>query len=230
MVKQFDSARASYLGDVDALKQGIAKASFGIETKRSLNALANAPQKMNEASSRISYAASLQEKAGEVYSTVLSQADNFVQGLATREKKASAWLAIYGFDSEIIGETRLEGIDSLQGLAELVLGEKYVYQWKDQAGIQLLQENWSKAKAYYGNGSFDSAKKFAEESKKYALRVYSAGLAEQEQAVNTDLLITGAVLLIIALIALYALRNRKKLASLVSMQSQEEAQLDEWGK
>ncbi len=230
LIKTFDSKRADYLADLDELKQGIAQTELSVESKRSLNALANIPLKMIEVSSRTTNALNLQEKTDEAYSTVLNQSNNFVQSLAVREKRSVAWMAIYGFDDEIVEATRLQGIDSVNSLVGLILSDDYIYQWKEQNTVAKLQESWSKTSAYYNNGSFDSAEKFAEESKKHALEIYEAGLVELEPPVNTDLLITGVVLLIVALFILYAFKNREKLSSLVSREGEEEVPIHEWEK
>jgi hypothetical protein len=224
-LKSFDAKRADYLGDLDKLKQGVAQTDLSVESKRSLNTLANVPQKMMEVSSRLNNAVNLQEKTDEALTNVLNQNSELVQDLDLRENRSSAWLKIYGFDEEILEETskkNLNNVDSLSTLIEIVLNEQYLYQWKEQKEVLLLQESWSKARAYYENGSFDSAESFANESKKHAVKIFKADLAEQEPVVNTDLLVTGAVLLIIAIIIIYILKNRDKLSSLVSAPEQEE--------
>ncbi len=234
-MKSFEAKRSDYLGDLDELKQGIAQTDLSIESKRSLNALANVQQKMMEVSSRLNNAVNLQEKTDEAFTNVLNQNSELLQGLEVREKRSIAWLEIYGFDEEILEETskkNLNNVDSLSELVEIVLSEQYLYQWKEQKEVLLLQESWSKAIAYYENGSFDSAESFAKASKKHAVKILKADLAEQEPMVNTDLLVTGAVLLIIAIIIIYALKNRDKLSSLVSApeQEEEEVSLYEWEK
>jgi hypothetical protein len=230
-VESFDSARAAYLADLDELKQGIAQTELGVESKRSLNALASVPLKMIEASSRITNALNLQEKTDEAYSTAMNQSDDFVQNLAVREKRSTAWLAIYGFDNDIIEAVKLQGVNSLQSLVELILDESYLYQWREQNTVSMLQESWSKTTAYFDNGSFDSAKQFAEKSKKQALKIFKGGFAEPEKPINTDLLISGVVLLIVVLFILYAVRNREKLSSLIIQpESEEEVPIHEWEK
>ena len=234
-MKSFEAKRADYLGDLDEMKQGIAQTELSVESKRSLNTLANVPQKMMEVSSRLNNAVNLQEKTDEAFVNVLNQNSEFVQDLEVRENRSTAWLKIYGFDEEILEETskkNLNNVDSLNKLVEIVLSEQYLYQWKEQKEVLLLQEKWSKAIAYYKNGSFDSAESFAKDSKKHAVKIFKTDLIEQEPVVNTDLLVTGAVLLIIAVIIIYALKNRDKLSSLVSAPKpeEEEVPLYEWEK
>jgi len=231
LVDRFSAKRQSYLSDLDELRQGIAQTALSVDSKRSLNSLATVPQRMLEVSSRITSLLNLQETMDEAYATALSQADNFVSDLGVREKRSSAWIAIYGFDSEIVEQTQTQGIDSLNSLVGLILGDGYIYKWNEQALVLKLQENWSKATAYYENGSFDSAESFAEKSKGNALDVFNAGLSQPKTSINTDLLVTAAVLLIAVLIILYVLRNRDRLSSLVSHEEEEEeVPLHEWEK
>ena len=231
LIKSFDSKRSDYRADLDELTQGIAQTDLSLETKSSLYRVANPPQSLNEVSSRVNYSINLQEKLDEAFSSALNQSNEFVQDLSVREKRSSAWLALYAFDEDILEKTTqrgLQDVDSLNELVQLILKDDYLYIWKDQAEVQRLQESWGKAKAYFDSGSFDSSLQFSSESKKRALKVFKGYLEEPEPVVNTDLLVTGAVLLIIAVIVLYALRNRGKLSALVSAQEEEEVSLHEW--
>ncbi|MAG22377.1 MAG: hypothetical protein CL943_03700 [Candidatus Diapherotrites archaeon] len=229
LVEEFDSKRSDYLADMDEFKQGIAQTDLSIDSKRSLNALASVPPKMIEVSGRITNTFNIREKTDEVYLSVLNQSDNFVQNLELREKRSLAWMAIYGFDEEVVEATRIQGINSVKEIIDLVLSEDYLYQWEDQETLGLLQEKWSKTMAYYDTGSFESARSFAGESKDYVLEVFEAGLVEPEQPINTDLLLTGVVLLIVLIIILYVLRNRDKFAALVKMDDgEEEVLIHEW--
>ncbi len=225
----FDSKRADYRTDLSELKQGIATTDLSVETKRSLSALASEPQSMNGASSRITMAVNMEEKLGEIFTTAANQASNFSDALEIREKRSDAWRQIFGFDVEIVETTNMQGVDTLNSLVvNIVLVESNIYYWEEQTELQELQENWSKTIAYYENGSFDSAERFAEKSKENALKIFTAGFREEEPGINTDLLITGAVLLIIAVIIVYVLRNRDKFESLVSAQEEEEVPIHDW--
>jgi len=61
------------------------------------------------------------------------------------------------------------------------------------------------------------------------LRVFAGGIAEEIPVFDPTLLFGGAILLIVLLIVLYLIKNRDKIADLVSSK-EEEVQLHEWDK
>ena len=130
----------------------------------------------------------------------------------------------FSTDDELLEKT---GQASLEQLITLLLNEDYFFMWNNQEDLGNAKEDWDKAKGFYEAGSFEQAEKNAESSKKYALNVYSAGLKEPEQPFDTDLLFTGVVLLIIAVIIIYALKNRGTISGLVSGEK-EEVELNDW--
>ena len=110
--------------------------------------------------------------------------------------------ALYGTNVEIFEKT---GQASLEQLMALLLNEDYFFMWNNQEDLANAKEDWDRAKGFYEAGSFEQSENNAKSSKEYALDVYSAGTKEPEQPFDTDFLFTGVVLLIIAVIIIYAL-------------------------
>ncbi len=213
-----DSLRADYLADLDQLMQGIALTDLPIETKQSLNNAATVPAELQQFRLKADNATALNERFEQIFLNAQTSLDNMLEGLTARENRNNAFQNLYGPDDELLQKT---GQQSLEQLVQFILLDEYVFRWKAQGGVGDMRTNWSKAETFYNNGSFAEAEEYAEKAKRDALRVYEAGL-EEGNGLNTDLLFTGIVLLIAALIALVAVKNRKKLLSLVSSKVEEE--------
>ncbi len=220
-----EALRSTYTADLDELRQAVALTDLPIDTKQSLNRLMNVPDRLQQFKQKATEAIALEEQFDKIFEDALSNLEGLVAGLATREKRNSAFQVLYGQEDVILSET---GQQSLKQLIDLILLEEYIFRWKEQGAVATVKANWTKAETFYNNGSFALAEQFAEDAKEDALRVYSAGLVEDSDAINTDLVFTGAALLIVALIVLYALRNRKKLAALV-LRKEEEEELPAYG-
>ena len=223
-IAELEAARARYLAEIDSLRQQIALINLPLETKQGLNSLANIPSSLQQFSSKATNSIDLEEKINSIFDGASANVDGLVLGLSTREKRSSAMQALYGMDEEILDKT---GEGSLDRLMALLSDEAYVYAWKNQAGLANAKADWGKAKAFYEAGSFEQAWQNAASAKKYAIKVYSEGIEGQEPVVQTDLLFTDVVLLIIAVIIIYALKNRKKFSGLVSG-SEEEVEVHGW--
>ncbi|MFA4855536.1 MAG: hypothetical protein WC634_03045 [archaeon] len=223
-IAELETARARYLAELDSLRQQIALINLPLETKQGLNSLANIPSSLQQFSSKATTSIDLEEKIKQVFNGASANVDGLVLGLSTREKRNNAMQALYGMDEEILDKT---GEGSLDQLMALLSDEAYVYAWKNQADLANAKADWEKAKAFYEAGSFEQAEQNAASAKKYALNVYAEGIKESEPVVQTDLLFTGVVLLIIAVIIIYALKNRKKFSGLVSG-SEEEVEVHGW--
>ena len=223
-IAELETARARYLAELDSLRQQIALINLPLETKQGLNSLANIPSSLQQFSSKATTSIDLEEKIKQVFNGASANVDGLVLGLSTREKRNNAMQALYGMDEEILDKT---GEGSLDQLMALLSDEAYVYAWKNQADLANAKADWEKAKAFYEAGSFEQAEQNAASAKKYAINVYAEGIKESEPVIQTDLLFTGVVLLIIAVIIIYALKNRKKFSGLVSG-SEEEVEVHGW--
>ena len=213
-IKALESDKTTYILDIDELVQGIAQTNLPIETKKSLGALANPPSReINYLSSLANSSTTLEEQLLQAFDDALSRSQTLVENLETRIRRNTAYLILYGQDTEIIDNTNQS---TLYSLVNMILSDDYSSYWKNQEEKVFLSDNWQKAEAYFENGSFETAITFAEKSKDNALAVYSEGLEEPEPMLDTDFLITMAVLIIILLIILYIIKNREKLTSLVS--------------
>ena len=226
LVADLDSMRAVYLQDLDALRQAIAVADLPFETKQGLNSLANIPNSFQQFSSKSDNAVYLEEKVAEVFDNAFAKVDGIASDLGTREMRNTAFQALFGRDDEILEET---GEGSLGNLFDILLSEDYIFLWAEQGELAEAREDWEKAKAFYESGSFDQAEDYAIRAKKPALRVFAGGLAEEIPVFDPTLLFGGAILLIVLLIVLYLIKNRDKIADLVSSK-EEEVQLHEWDK
>jgi hypothetical protein len=212
-VSGLDAARAKYLADVDTLRQQIALIDLPLETKQGLNSLANVPSSLQQFSSKASASIDLEEKIGSIFSGASANVDGLVLGLSTRERRSHAMGFLYGLDNEVLEKT---GRNSLEQLMALLSDEAFVYVWVNQEALANANAEWEKAKVFYEAGSFEQSEEYAASAKEYALEVYAAGIEEDNPGAQTDLLFTGVVLLIIAVIIIYALKNRKKFSGLVS--------------
>jgi len=219
-----EAERSKYLADLDSLRQAIALTNLPLETKQGLNSLANVPTSLQQFGSKMTLAVDLEEKLEAIFNGAAANVDSLVLDLSTRERRNNAMQALFGTDAEILEKT---GQASLEQLITLLLNEDYFFMWNNQEDLANAKGDWDKAKGFYEAGSFEQAEKNAESSKKYALEVYSAGTKEPEQPFDTDLLFTGVVLLIIAVIIIYALKNRDKISGLVSGEKGED-ELNDW--
>jgi len=225
LVKDLDQERAAYLSDLDALRQAIALTDLPIETKQGLNNLANVPNSLQQFGSKVALTIDLEESLGQVFDNASANLDTLASGLSTRESRNKAYQKLYGGDSEILEET---GYGSLNLLMGLLLSEEYFFDWKNQEDLMDAKENWEKAESFYESGSFAQAEQFSARAKNPAVNTYKLGLEEEEPVFDTDLLFGGVVLLIVAVIIIYAVRNRAKLSALVSGSGEEEVELNEW--
>jgi len=211
LIDGLEVKRMAYLADLEKLKQAIALADFPIETKQSLNRLANVPLGFQQFGSKVLIATDLGEKLDKVFSDASKNVDSMLEDLGTREKRNAAYALLYGDSEDIISRTSERNLSQLLGV---ILAEENIYLWKEQGKVSSAKDSWTKAVTFYNSGSFQFVQQFAEKAKKDAMAVYSGGMEDENPGVNTDLLFTGAVFIIIAVIILYALRNRKKLVAL----------------
>jgi len=223
LIAELDALRSIYLADLDKAKQAIALTDLTIETKRSLNSLADIPEKLStqQFGFKADNATALGEKFNQIFSNATRNLDNFTTGLATREKRNSAFQVLYGQSDDLMKKT---GQQSLQQLVNFILREDYALRWTKQGSVTEMQGNWAKAETFYGNGSFELAEQYAGKAKEDAIRVYDGGV-EDNGVFDTDLLFTGIILLIIALIVLFILKNRKKLLKLVAAKQEQEQEM-----
>ena len=228
LIKDFEQERLTYLADLDGLRQAIALTNLPIETKQGLNNLANVPNSMQQFGSKVTLTIDLEESLIEIFDNASANVDTLDSGLLTREKRNKAYQKLFGRDSEILEET---GQNSLSQLMDVLLSDDYYFSWKNQNDLQRAKEDWEKANAFYNSGSFTQAEQFAAKAKNPAISTYALGLEEEKPAFDSDLLFGGVVLLIVAVIIIYALKNKEKLLELVSgTKEEEEVELNDWEK
>jgi len=224
LINELEAERQAYLADKESLRQSIALTDLPIETKKSLYSLANVPNSLQQFGSKVSLAIDLEESLSEVFDNSQSNLDTLTTGLATREKRNSAFQALYGRDEDVLEATQQP---SLSRLFNVLQAEENIFLWENQDSLAEAGENWEKAEAFYESGSFKQAENFAARAKGPALRVYADGPKEQQTVFDPSTFYTGIILLIIVLIILYAIRNRGKLKALVSREDQE-VELNDW--
>lgn len=225
LISDLETKRSSYLADLDALRQSIALTDLPLDTKQGLNSLANIPASFQQFGSKVSLAVDLEESLVGIFDNASSNVDNLVLDLATREKRNKAFQALFGQDEVVLEET---GQNTLEQLFGLLLSEEYFFFWENQGDLENAKEDWAKARAFYDSGSFQQAEQYAKKAKSSGLRVYEGGLKEQDPVFDTNFLFSGIVLLIIAVIVIYAVRNRGKLSGLVSGSGGGEVELNDW--
>ena len=111
---------------------------------------------------------------------------------------------------------------------ETILAEENFFLWEKQTDLANAQEHWGKAEAFYASGSFDQAEQYAVKAQRDAFRVTEGGQTIPEPIFDPTLLFNVIALLIIALIAVYLLRNRTKIMGFVSPGQEEEVKLNEF--
>ncbi|MBN2067913.1 MAG: hypothetical protein JW744_05585, partial [Candidatus Diapherotrites archaeon] len=217
-IQGLDSMRSDYVSELDKVMQAIALSGLPIETKQGLNNLLSVPTTLQQLSLKADTAIVLDEEFNKIFANAQSGLGNFVDGLSARESRNSAFQSLYGSDDGLLAKT---GQQSLSNLVEFILLPEYVYKWNKQGSVESMQLNWLKAETFYNSGSFEEAENYAGKARDDAIRVYEAGLFPGN-GTDTDLLFAGAIILIIALIILFAVKNRQKLMSLVSGGEEEE--------
>ena len=211
LIDYFDVKRKIYVEEVDKLRQEIGSANLPIETTQSLNRLASIPTILQQFGSGVIVVSNLRKNLDKVFSDASKNVGSMLEDLGTREKRNAAYALLYGDSEDIISKANQRNLSQLIGV---ILAEENIYLWKEQAKVSGAKESWTKAVTFYNSGNFQFVQQFAEKAKKDAMAVYSGGMEDENPGVNTDLLFTGAVFIIIAIIILYALRNRKKLVAL----------------
>ncbi|MBN1940806.1 MAG: hypothetical protein JW772_01345 [Candidatus Diapherotrites archaeon] len=218
-IEDLNEKKIQYLIDVEQLKQAIAQTGLPIQTKQSLAGLASAPAEFAYLSSISASSTNLSEAISQAFDDSLARSQILADNLDTRIRHNNAYQIMFGQDNEIIEKTKE---NNLSNLVNLILSESYVWDWENQEEVAFLRENWKKATSYYDNGNYETAMTFADKSKKNALRVYEDGLKEPEPVINIELLVTSAVIIIVALIIIHLIRSRGKFARLFSGQEEGE--------
>jgi hypothetical protein len=219
LVSELEQAKIEYDADLDTLLQAIALTGLPIETKQGFNNLATIPTSLKQFTSKAQFAVGLEEQLSSIFDNASVNAENFVADLLTREKRNKAYKAMYAGDSEILEKVGFSSLNSLMGY---ILDEENFYGWELAEDRDSAKQNWEKAQSFYNAGSFEPAEQYAVKAKRDALKVFEGGQTEPEPAVDTSLLFNGLIFLILAVIVLYALRNRKKIMGLVSPGEEEE--------
>ena len=210
------SAVDTYESDLDKLRQKIATLDFDVQTKQSLNSLIASPDRLRRIPTFNTNATLLQSRIETIYSDGLSKAPQFASGFESRIERNTAYKAMYVFNSSLFEKT--DGtLTILIDAYESLLADDQTYLWKDQESVQSLRENWKLAEQYFADKKYSLAVESAGYAEKNAIDIYKLGIQEPEETgINVDLLINGAVLIIVLIIIIYALRNRGRLASVVS--------------
>ncbi|MCX6799265.1 MAG: hypothetical protein NTW59_04185 [Candidatus Diapherotrites archaeon] len=212
LMDDLEDGRKDYSADLDKLSQAIALTSLPIETKQSLNRLAAVPTSFQQFGSKATIATDLRQKIGKVFADASANVDAMVEDLVTREKRNTAYQALYGSSDELLGKT---GQNSLNALISLLQSEDNIYRWSEQGKLADAQENWAKAVSFYSTGKYQFVQQYADKARTAGLAVYEAGIPEEPSPINTDLLFTGIAALIAVVIIIYAVRNREKLKGLI---------------
>ncbi len=207
----------AYVSGLDKVKQEVAQTKLDIDTKRSLSNLLSSPQRLQGFSSMISNAALFEEKLQEIFDNALARRDTLTANLGTRIEKNKAFQALYGTSQGLIEKTNGD-YSTLEEAVNSIFAGEFEPLWKEQNELAKLKEGWKKAQAYYNAGNYGLAVQLSASAKNSAIKIYRAGFKEPEKqtGINTGLLINGIIVLVVLLILLFALRNRKKLYSLVS--------------
>jgi len=139
----------------------------------------------------------------------------------TALNKSLALKEIYSYDENFAKLTTSE-FTSLERAYNTITDSKYIERWVDQAELDALRQNYSKALVYLQNDRYPEALEFAKRAKKNAISVYRGGLEQPApQEFDTNILFFVAAALAVLLIILYLFGKRKVIANYVSPKEEE---------
>ncbi len=205
-IKDLDNTNKDYLAKLNSLRLDIAKLNISAETKRSITAILNPPQKTNILSSKTNYALSLEESFDEAKTKADTDSVEIASSLSKRIKKGEAYSLMYAFDNSLFSQTNAR---SLKQLVEEINSPTYKEKWENQDSLKKMNEYWKKAEIYYNRAQYEEAVLNAKLAKKKALSVYNSGIKTSSDKSETPWNII--ILLALVLIAVFIYQNRSKL-------------------
>ncbi len=223
MLREIDNSAVEYNTELKALQRIISSSGLNAESQKSLIGYSKPPNDFQLIGNWASSIEGLKEGIESVYDNAIASSLSLVQSFNKRIEKAKAFEVLFAEDSDLFKKTN-NTYKSVKNAAESMLGSELKDKWKNQESIALLETNWNKAQAYFEKGDYEKAKSFGLKAKKNIIDIFEEGLEPEhlEPKYRWDLLITGSILIIIALIIIYALKNRRKIAGLVQKEETEE--------
>lgn len=220
-----------YNASVVRLKDIISKASIDASKKNQLLSFANPPSELQQVSSKVIVSDSVKQAIDSAYNSSITRSKDLVDNLALRMKKNKAAMQIYLEDPDFRQKTSSQ-FSSLEQAAGILLSSDYVSLWKNQEKLSSFSDNYSQAKSLYGKGDFDLSLTYSAKAKSDAVLVLRDGYKEtQNPGIDWTLWIYFAIILVIFIAVVFALRNRKKFSALIQEQGNtegEEVKLHAW--
>ncbi len=195
------------------------------ETKKQLNETADLPEEAMEIDKWYTSATNMQFKEN-LETIAIDSSDKstrYSELISLRLKRDLCYRFIYEENKELERRTDKK-FTTLKEAYDAITDEKNRDKWKNQMELAELESNWKKMMMELKKEDYDSALDHAKKALHNVIRVYEDGFYQSEDStrINYQLLIQATVAIIIILGIIYALRNRKKLISLVSGEEYEE--------
>ena len=173
------------------------------------------------------------DSAKRYFSQAFSEASTkgaLVDNLKTRISMAGARDALYADDASLREKTG-NNYSKLGEAADYMLAQDTRWKWVAQSEVEKLNEFWGKAKSYYEQGKYDFAIEYAEKAKKAVIAIYSEGFSQETPVLlDTNLVIQIVIGLVVLLVALFLVANRRKLQGLIAPKEDELQSIEEEAK
>jgi len=212
----------------ETLQQQLAIAIAGdpdlsIETKQQLNKTANLPDEFQKIEKWWTSAQQMQlaKTMNSIYQNAAASSSTFASHIQNRLKRQETFIVLYEEDLDLKKKTNGDYV-SLRQAFDSMNSEELKDYWLEQEGLGEFFQQWNIAESKFNKGDYDRSLEAANQAKKAAVAVHSAGLISIKPGPDYGTLITGIALIIILLVILYVVRNRGRLAGFVGGAEEEE--------
>jgi hypothetical protein len=211
LLQEFKDLKSDYSLSVIELKKLISDSDISASEKEQFLALATEPQQLNSINSIFSLSEDVSQRVQEIYFTVDSQVNFWVDDVSLMVKRNSAFNEIYGEDKTFYSKTK-NGFYSLNEAFLFVSSEENAPFWKEQEKLSSLKKNFSEAKKAFEQKNYDRAISYAKKAKSNVIVIVSSGFYEDKNVLteNIQAIIFGLIALLVALLLF---NNRKKFFS-----------------
>lgn len=195
------------------------------DTKKQLNETADLPDEAKEIDKWHISATNMQfkENLESIYLDSSDKSTSYAEQVTLRLKRDACYRFIYEENTELEKKTNNE-LMSLDGAYKLIMDESNYDRWKERIALKELKTSWAKMLSNLKKEDYDSALENAKIALSKVIDVYNGGFFDENSGAEIDyaLIFQAAVAIIVILMVIYAIRNRKKLVSLVSGEENEE--------
>lgn len=195
------------------------------DTKKQLNETADLPDEAKEIDKWYTSATNMQfkENLESIYLDSSDKSTSYAEQVTLRLKRDECYRFIYEENTELEKKTNNE-LMSLDGAYRLIVDESNYDRWKERTALKELKTSWAKMLSNLEKEDYDGALENAKIAMNKAIEVYNGGFFNEDGGTEIDynLIFQATIVIIVILMVIYAIRNRKKLVSLVSGEENEE--------